>query len=282
MSPPVALTIAGSDSSAGAGLQADLKTFNARGVYGLTAVTCIVAETPGRVSRIQAVEPEMVREQIDLLLKNFPVAAIKTGLLCNAAIVSTVARSLRTRRHRQLVVDPVMIATSGDPLLEEDAVEIYERELFPIAALITPNLDEAARLLGSKIPDVPAMQRAAKALAKKYRAPVLLKGGHLQSARAVDVLSDGSDVREFSSAFVPDVKTHGTGCTYSAAITAELARGADLTRAIGAAKRFVSTAIRSHYGWQNRHGKISALNLSSPPNLSSRAKSRDPDAKPLS
>ncbi len=259
---PVALTIAGSDSSAGAGIQADLKTFTARKVYGVTAVTCIVAETPGKVSRIQPAEPEIVREQIGVLLRNFPVIAIKTGLLCNAPIAAIVARTLRTVKQRKLVVDPVMIATPGDELLAPEAIAIYERELFPLATLITPNLDEARRLLGDTISDVPAMKQAAKALAKKYGADVLLKGGHLRGARAVDVLSDGTYVREFSSPFVPNVKTHGTGCTYSAAIAAELARGAELPRAILMAKRFVSAAIRSHHVWQNRRRKISALNIS--------------------
>src|SRR5437588_11813621 len=160
-SAAVALTIAGSDSSAGAGAQADLKTFSALGVYGVTAMTCIVAERPGKVSRIQPAEPEIVHEQIELLLKYFPVAAIKTGLLCNAAIVAEVVRSLRKVKRRHLVVDPVMIATSGDVLLAPKAVQLYERELFPLATLITPNLDEAARLVGEPIGNLAEMHRAA-------------------------------------------------------------------------------------------------------------------------
>ncbi len=257
----VALTIAGSDSSAGAGIQADLKTFAACGVYGVNAVTCIVAEAPGKVSRIQAADPEIVREQIELLRKNFPVAAIKTGLLCNATIVSVVAGVLAKVKRRKLVVDPVMVATSGDALLEAGAVAIYERELFGLGTLITPNLDEAARLFGQEIRDLAAMRTAARELARKYGAAVLLKGGHLRGARAIDVLSDGTVVREFSSAFVPNVKTHGTGCTYSAAITAELARGAELVSAISTAKRFVSAAIRGHHVWSKGRRKIAALKL---------------------
>src|SRR3954463_7608561 len=143
---PVALTIAGSDSSAGAGIQADLKTFSALGVYGLTAVTCIVAEVPGRVSKIEPVSPALVREQIDVLLRSFPVGAIKTGLLFSAEIIEQIARALREHGSLPLVIDPVMVATGGDPLLQEDAIAAYERELFPRAALLTPNLDEAARL----------------------------------------------------------------------------------------------------------------------------------------
>lgn len=258
---PVALTIAGSDSSAGAGIQADLKTFSARGVYGLTALTCIVAETPGKVSRIEPVEPEMVREQVDLLLRSFPVTAIKTGLLCNSSIVEIVARSLQRVKSRRLVVDPVMIATSGAVVLQAEGVASYERRLFPLATLITPNLDEAARLLGETISGVAAMRSAAETLAKKYRTAVLVKGGHLREGRAVDVLSDGTQTREFSAAFFPNVKTHGTGCTYSAAIAAELARGVDLAQAIANAKRFVTAAIRSHLLWQRARGGMVALNL---------------------
>src|SRR5436853_4999117 len=144
---PVALTIAGSDSSAGAGIQADLKTFSALGVYGLTAVTCVVAETPGRVSKIEPVSAALVREQIEVLLRGFPVAAIKTGLLFSAEIIAEIARALREHQSIPLVIDPVMVATSGDALLQDDAIEKYERDLFPLATLLTPNLNEAARLL---------------------------------------------------------------------------------------------------------------------------------------
>jgi len=258
----VALTIAGSDSSAGAGAQADLKTFTALGVYGVTAITCIVAETPGKVSRIQAADPEIVHEQIELLLKNFPVAGIKTGLLCNAEIVAQVVRSLRKVKERPLVVDPVMVATTGDVLLAPEAIQIYEHKLLPLAALITPNLDEAARLLGDSIRDLAAMHRAATTLAKKYGTAVLLKGGHLRGRQAIDVLSSGNRTQEFSAPFVSRVKTHGTGCIYSAAITAELAKGTELPRAIATAKRFVSSAIRSHFVWKSGNGKIFALNPS--------------------
>src|SRR5215467_3395371 len=164
---PVAFTIAGSDSSAGAGIQADLKTFAALGVYGLTAVTCIVAEIPCKVSRIESVTARMVREQIEVLLKDFRIDAIKTGLLCSAEIVCTVAQAIqdgekRPRRPIPVVVDPVMIATSGDTLLESEAVESYENKLFPLATLITPNLDEAALLLETTIQDRKQMENAAK------------------------------------------------------------------------------------------------------------------------
>src|SRR5437762_500201 len=172
---PVALTIAGSDSSAGAGVQADLKTFSALGVYGLNAVSCVVAEIPGKVSRIEPLDPSLVREQIEVLAHNFPIAAIKTGLLCSVEIIATVAQAIVDLvRHQTadgkipLVVDPVMVATSGDVLLRSDAIESCEKELFPLATLLTPNLNEAARLLGAKISDRQAMERAAQTLSKKY------------------------------------------------------------------------------------------------------------------
>src|SRR3712207_5321636 len=160
---PVALTIAGSDCSAGAGAQADLKTFSTLGVYGLTALTCVVAETPGRVQRIQAVEADVVANQIDLLLESFPIGALKTGMLYSAEIVSVVARSLHAAKL-PIVVDPVMVATSGDLLLKQEAITVYERELFPLAAVITPNLDEAAALLGRAIEGVDEMRTAGKEL----------------------------------------------------------------------------------------------------------------------
>ena len=203
-----------------------------------------------------------MREQIELLLKSFPVAAIKTGLLCNAEIVAQVVRSLRKAKGCRVLVDPVMIATSGHVLLESEAIQIYQRDLFPLATLITPNLDEASRLLGDPIRDLAEMHRAARTLATKYGTAVLLKGGHLRGRRAIDVLSSGAHTKEYSAAFLPGVKTHGTGCTYSAAITAELAKGVGLPRAIATAKEIVSSAIRSHFVWKSGRGKIFALNPS--------------------
>jgi hydroxymethylpyrimidine/phosphomethylpyrimidine kinase len=263
---PVALTIAGSDSSAGAGIQADLKTFSAFSVYGLTAITSIVAETPGLVSEIEAVRAEMVRAQLKVLLKSFPIAAIKTGLLFSGEIVSAVAQTLRAHANRAtipLVVDPVMVATSGDLLLREDAVEAYERELFPLAALVTPNLDEAARLLGEPIDDLQAMRSAGATLTEKYRIPVLLKGGHLAGDSAIDLLFVGGNVFEFSAPFLRGIATHGTGCTYSAAITAGLASGLSLEEAVRRAKKFVTATIAQHLSWKTAEGRpLHALNHS--------------------
>jgi hydroxymethylpyrimidine/phosphomethylpyrimidine kinase len=256
---PVALTIAGSDSSAGAGIQADLKTFSALGVYGLTAVTCVVAETPGRVSKIEPVSATLVRKQIEVLLREFPIAAIKTGLLFSADIIREIASVLRDARSIPLVIDPVMVATSGDPLLQADAIEIYEQELFPRAALITPNLDEASRLIGETIGDLGTMRQAGEILAKKYGVSILLKGGHLAGDQAIDLLVLNGNVIEFSAPFSRGIATHGTGCAYSAAITAGLAIGLPLEEAVRHAKNFVSAAIAGHHAW----GDIHALNHSS-------------------
>jgi hydroxymethylpyrimidine/phosphomethylpyrimidine kinase len=264
---PVALTVGGSDCSAGAGVQADLKTFTALGVYGLTAVTCIVAEVPRRVSRIEPVTARMVREQIEVLLKNFRIGAIKTGLLCSAEIVCAVAQAIQdsekeTVRPIPLVVDPVMIATSGDNLLEPEAVESYKNKLFPLATLITPNLDEAALLLETTIKNRKQMENAAKALAKKYRASILLKGGHLRGDKAIDLLFHNGELTGFSAPFVRGVETHGTGCTYSAAIAASLASGFSLEQAIRRAKEFVTHSIARHFRWKRGSTEIDALNHS--------------------
>jgi hydroxymethylpyrimidine/phosphomethylpyrimidine kinase len=265
--PPIALTVAGSDCSAGAGIQADLKTFTALGVYGLTAVTCVVAEVPRNVSRIEPVTATMVREQIEVLLKNFQIGAIKTGLLCSADVVSAVAEAIQHQKKKAtraipFVIDPVMIATSGDNLLGPGAVELYKNKLFPLAALITPNLDEAALLLETTIKDRKQMENAAKALAKKYRTSILLKGGHLPGDNAIDLLFHHGELTEFSAPFVRGVATHGTGCTYSAAITAGLASGFSLKPAIKRAKKFVTESIAQHLRWRNVSAEIDALNHS--------------------
>src|SRR5438067_11088966 len=264
---PVALTIAGSDSSAGAGIQADLKTFSALGVYGLTAVTCVVAEIPGKVSRIEQVSLRIVREQIDVLVKNFEIGAIKTGLLCSAEIVSAVAKAIRgikslRGRRIPLVIDPVMIASSGDRLLEAAAIDAYTDQLFPLATLITPNLDEAALLIGTEIKDRERMEKATKALASKYRAAILLKGGHLRGDNAIDLLFHKNKLTEFSARFVRGIATHGTGCTYSAAIAAGLASGLPLEKAIRRAKKFVTKSIVRHFRWKGKSGEIVALKQS--------------------
>lgn len=261
MTAPIALTIAGSDCSAGAGLQADLKTFSALGVYGLTNVTCVVAEVPGKVTRIDPVDLEVVQAQLTLLLENFPVAAIKTGMLFSTEVVGLVAEILEVRAKQiPLVVDPVMIATSGDPLLEPAAVELYRERLFPLATLVTPNMAEAAALTNRPVRDLEEMRAAGEQLRAQFPTSFLVKGGHLAEEQAVDLLFGEGDVRAFSAPRVAGVSTHGTGCTYSAAIAAGLAKGLALSEAIAQAKTFVSRAISAHFSWSHSLGKIDALN----------------------
>ena len=258
---PVALTIAGSDCSAGAGLQADLKTFSAHGVYGLTAVTCVVAEVPGKVTRIQPVDLANLEDQLRLLFAAFPVAAVKTGMLYSAEVIALVARTITSLKKRpHLVVDPVMVATSGDALVKDDAVAAYERLLFPLAALITPNLDEAAVLLGNKITRREHLRPAADALRTRYGCAVLLKGGHLRGEEAVDVLRDAAGFAEYRAPFVPGISTHGTGCTFSAAITAGLASGKSLRQAVAAGKKYVTRAIAQSFRWGRGRNRVDALN----------------------
>jgi hydroxymethylpyrimidine/phosphomethylpyrimidine kinase len=257
--PPIALSIAGSDNSAGAGAQADLKTFSANGIYGLTAITCVVAEVPGKVSAIQPVTPEIVRKQIRLSFESFPVASVKTGMLFSAEIIAAVCDEL-DGRQLPLVVDPVMVATSGDSLVEPDAVALCRERLLPMATLITPNLDEAAALLGRKITSIEQMPGAGNELTELFGTAILLKGGHLQGKNALDLLFADNQVHKFTAPFVRDVQTHGTGCTYSAAIAAGLAQGLPLVTAIDNAKKFVTRAIREHFRWTQSGKDTDALN----------------------
>ena len=228
----------------------------------------MVAETPGAVSKIEPVSAELVREQIEVLLRSFPVAAIKTGMLFSREIVEEVARTLRSHGQKTkapipLVIDPVMVATSGDALLRDEAVESYERELFPLAALLTPNLSEGARLSGESINDLAAMRKTGQMLANRYGVPLLLKGGHLAGDHAIDLLFVGEKMTEFSAPFARGVTTHGTGCTYSAAIAAGLAHGLPLEESVRRAKKFVTATITQHHAWGTPEGSaLHALNHS--------------------
>jgi hydroxymethylpyrimidine/phosphomethylpyrimidine kinase len=254
---PVALTIAGSDNSGGAGIQADLKTFTRMGVYGTSALTCVVAEHPGRVSKIAAIEPGMVAEQIRLVFEAFPVGAVKTGMLFSSGIIRKVANQLGKRRGLKLVVDPVMVATSGAALLKPDAEQAMANLLFPRACLVTPNLDEAARLVGGKLNNPEQAKVAARALAKKWGVPFLVKGGHLMLAKAEDYLAwPNGRLKTFAAKRCMGVETHGTGCTYSAAICAGLAQGLSLEEAVGKGKKFITRAIQRHL----RLGRYTPLN----------------------
>ena len=256
---PVALTIAGSDNSAGAGAQADLKTFTALGVYGLTSITCVVAEVPGKVSAIMPVPPEIVAEQVRLSLAAYPIAAAKTGMLYSAVIIEAVAAVLQPARLT-LVVDPVMIASSGDPLLEPDAVEAYKRLLFPLATLVTPNLLEAAALWGRPVKTLDDMRQAGRELSACYGCAFLLKGGHLANEAADLLVTSEGQEEIFTAARIPDISTHGTGCTLSAAIAAGLANGKLLPEAVACAKTYITRAIAASHRWQTPEGETQALN----------------------
>lgn len=260
-SPPVALTIAGSDCSAGAGIQADLKTFQHFGIHGLTAVTCVVSETANIVRAVHPVPVGIVSDQIALMLESFPVTAVKTGMLFSAEHVRTVADILKQHPGLQLVVDPVMIASTGDPLLEPDAIKAYGELLFPLARVITPNLPEAETLLGEKITDEAALESAARRLSGRFGTAVLLKGGHLEGADCIDLLVDRGEVFRFSEARIPVAAAHGTGCTLSAAITAALARREDLPWAVEVAKSYLGETLRHSYEFASPcGGLIHALN----------------------
>jgi hydroxymethylpyrimidine/phosphomethylpyrimidine kinase len=258
---PAALSIAGSDCSSGAGIQADLKTFQHFHVHGLTAVTCVVSETANAVRAVHPIPVQIVLDQISLLLDSFPVATAKTGMLFSAAHVRAVAEVLKSRPALQLVVDPVMIASTGDSLLEPDALAAYRDLLLPLATLITPNLPEAETLLGESIPDESALEPAARQLALQFGTAVLLKGGHLPGAECLDLLVVGETVHRFSENRIPVPGSHGTGCTLSAAVTAGLAMGRSLPSAVAAAKSYLSDTLRRSYQFQSPGGgTLHALN----------------------
>lgn len=243
---PVALSIAGSDSGGGAGIQADLLTFSANGVFGTTAITCLTAQNPDGVSALEALPASFVREQIEQVHRYFKIRAIKTGMLFNTEIISAVAGFIEANPTLPLVVDPVMVSTSGAVLLHESAISALQLQLLPRASLITPNLDEAAVLLDERPDSVPAMEQAAKKLAGRFGVPVLLKGGHLAGLDEVtDVLAlpDGTS-SAFTSHRIDFVNTHGSGCTLSSAIAANLAHGWDLTQAVGEALTYLRGGLR--------------------------------------
>ncbi len=239
-------------------MQADLKTITALGGYGLTALTSVVSETPLIVSKVQLLDAAMVQDQIQVLVEAFPIKAAKTGMLGAAPQIEAVVTAWKPMAESgvPLVVDPVMVATSGGRLLDEAAVSVMTGALFPLARIITPNMDEAAVLLGDKITTRQQMEEGARALAGQYGCAVLLKGGHLESNDAPDVLVDGAQTHWLENRRVHGVHTHGTGCTLSAAIAAGLAHGLELTEAVMQAKTYVAKTITQHLRW----GGIDALN----------------------
>jgi hydroxymethylpyrimidine kinase/phosphomethylpyrimidine kinase len=254
ISRPVALTVAGSDSGGGAGIQADLNTFRAFDVFGTCAVTCITAQNPDRITAAQPARPEIVADQMECVFSAFRVGGAKTGMLYDAQIVETVAWVFRKHAFRSLVVDPVMVATSGSRLLKKEALAVLKAKLLPQAAVVTPNLAETEILLKHRILTLPELRESARALADHLGVPVLVKGGHRpQSRLVVDVLFDGNSLYEFSAPMVRGIKTHGTGCALSAAIAANLALGHDLVESIVRAKKFVTNAIRHAITIGNHH-----------------------------
>lgn len=244
MPTPVALTIAGSDSGGGAGIQADLKTFAAHGVFGVSAITCLTAQNPDSVTRVSPVEPDFLREQMLQIGRFFALGAVKTGMLYSADLIREVADFLRQQPGLPIVVDPVMVATSGAVLLESEAVAALREVLLPLAAVITPNLDEARVLLGTSPGGRGEMVASARALADRLGRPVLLKGGHLEDDTLLDILAEpGGAFHAFEDARIGGVDTHGSGCTLSAAIAAELAQGATLLAAVTAARSYLRRAL---------------------------------------
>lgn len=260
MTPPVALTIAGSDSGGGAGVQADLRTFAAHGVFGTSAIAALTAQNTSEVRALQPVAPELVDAQIGAVLDDLPVAAVKTGMLATAPVLDVVARRAAGDELPNLVVDPVLVASTGERLFDRDAERAYRELLFPHALVITPNLREAAVLVGRGVRTVEDMAGAARELAETGARIVVVKGGHLAGDPVDVVLADGI-VRELRGVRIATENTHGTGCTFASAVAAGLARGSEPLIAIERAKRYVTEALRNAVDWQlgTGHGPLDQL-----------------------
>ena len=241
-----ALTIAGSDSGGGAGIQADLKTFAALGVYGMSVLTAITAQNTLGVQGVHELPPEFVSQQIRSVLDDLGADAIKTGMLSSAPIIRAIAETLRAYEVERLVIDPVMVARSGDPLLREDARDALISEILPLATVLTPNRHEAQVLAGLAIHTLDDVRQAAMAIHQLGPGHVVVKGGDLEGTdESVDVLYDGQEFHVFSASRVETRNTHGTGCTFASAIAAELAKGKDIPAAVAAAKQYVTQALQA-------------------------------------
>jgi hydroxymethylpyrimidine/phosphomethylpyrimidine kinase len=251
MGVPKALTVAGSDSGGGAGIQADLKTFSAFRVFGMSVLTAVTAQNSLGVTGVHDLPPEFVARQLDAVLDDFGADAVKLGMLSNAGIIRAVADRLRAHGQTRLVLDPVMIAKSGAPLLQPEARTALIEVMLPLAEVVTPNLHEASVLAGLPVTTEADMEEAARRIHARGPRHVLVKGGHLATS-ATDILYDGRGFTRFSAPRIDSPNTHGTGCTYSAAIAAGLALGAPLAAAIGEAKAYVTAAIRE--GFSAGHG----------------------------
>jgi hydroxymethylpyrimidine kinase/phosphomethylpyrimidine kinase len=256
MSIPVALTIAGSDSGGGAGIQADLKTFQAFGVFGTSALTAITAQNTRGVSAVHAIPAGVVREQVHAVASDFDVRACKTGMLATRELVRLVAEVIREENLKNYVLDPVMVATSGDRLLDSNAETAIVEHLLPLCTIVTPNLDEAAILAGFSVANESDMHKAAVTLVSRGARAVLVKGGHLQQGRIVDVFYDGADFTLFRKEKIVTTNTHGTGCTLSAGIAAGLALAQPLDVAVANALDFVDRAIREAPGLGHGNGPL--------------------------
>jgi hydroxymethylpyrimidine/phosphomethylpyrimidine kinase len=256
----VCLTIAGSDSGGGAGIQADLKTFAAHGVHGTSAITAVTAQNSVTVTDYVALAPRMVVAQIEAVVSDMPVAAVKTGMLAKSAIVRAVAETVKRLRLPHLVVDPVMVAKSGDRLLDPAAQNAYVEHLFPVTTVLTPNLLEAEALVGHPVQSLDEMRAAARELRAKGPRAVVVKGGHLLGD-AVDVFFDGERLEELAVPRIATRNTHGTGCTFSAAIAARLALGEELLEAVRGAKEYLTEAIRRSYSVGAGHGPVDHMHL---------------------
>jgi hydroxymethylpyrimidine/phosphomethylpyrimidine kinase len=241
---PIVLTIAGSDSSAGAGIQADLKAISANGGYGASVLTAVTAQNTRAVTAAVEVDLDLIRAQIDAVFDDLQVAAVKTGMLSSAAVIATVAKALHAYRPSRYVLDPVMVSKTGFPLLQPEAAAALRRELLPLATLVTPNVHEARALTGLPVRTPAEAEAAGRRLVEAGAAAVLVKGGHLEAAPATDVLVTPEGVQVFPGEWVDARHTHGTGCTYSAAIATQLAHGRSLADAIARAKAYVTEAIR--------------------------------------
>ena len=252
---PKAMTIAGSDSGGGAGIQADLKTFSALGVYGSSTLTAITAQNTVGVTMVHEIPIDIIVAQIDAVLSDIGADAVKTGMLASSAIVETVAQEMERHHVSQLVVDPVMVAKSGDRLLREDAVEALRTRLIPLAAVVTPNIPEAEALTGLKIETDEDVRRAAEAIVQLGARAVVVKGGHREGP-ATDLFYDGVRFQEFSAPRIDTVNTHGTGCTFASAVAAGLARGLEVVESVELAKDYVTEAIRRSFPVGHGHGPL--------------------------
>ncbi|OCN03640.1 hydroxymethylpyrimidine/phosphomethylpyrimidine kinase [Erysipelotrichaceae bacterium MTC7] len=236
------LSIAGSDCSGGAGIQADLKTFSANGVFGMSVIVAVVAENTSRVISVENVSPSMIEAQIDAVFEDIDVHAVKIGMLSTPECMEAVAKKLEEYKPNHVVIDPVMYAKNGCPLMEEQSLDTLIQRIIPLADVVTPNIPEAEKMTGMQIDSIEMMEQAAKRIVEMGCKGVIIKGGHREGS-ALDVLYDGNEFTHFETKRVPTKNTHGTGCTFSAAIASQLAQDLSLAKAVGVAKTYVTSAI---------------------------------------